>query len=136
MAPSIAIALDAVEGADPKWKDYFVAGSVLSGEVRISCSEPVDCQAVRCVIGWHTEGRGDRDEGTAWSKTLHTGPLNGQHTFPFEAVLPIDGPISYSGHYVNIVWTVTSVIELAWKKDPQAEVRFFVLPAPYLETSQ
>ncbi len=135
MVPSVAIALDVVSGADPKWKDYYVAGSVLSGQVLVTGDGPIECEAVRCVISWHTEGRGDRNEEAVWSKTLHEGPLTADASFPFEASLPVRGPISYSGHYINVVWTVTAIVDLVRGKDPQAVARFFVLPAPYVEAS-
>lgn len=131
MTPQISVTLEPSDWPDPKWRNYHLAGNVIRGEVRVESDGPLECRAVRCVVGWHTEGRGDRDEGVAAAMTLHDGPLNGNRSFPFEASIPVNGPISYQGHYINIVWSAKAVIDLAWKKDPVSEAQFVVLPAPY-----
>ncbi len=131
MQPEIIVELDPSDWPDPKWRNYHLAGSTVTGKVHVRCDEPLECQAVRCAAGWHSEGRGDRDEGMVMGKTLHDGPLEESSSFPFSLTVPVNGPISYSGHYISIVWEVKAVIDLAWKKDPATEATFVVLPAPY-----
>ncbi len=132
MAPRIDIELDKSDWDDPRFERYYLAGSTVRGKVVVTASEPLDARAVRVAAGWHTEGRGDRDEGMVASATLHQGSIMGRQEFPFELKLPEDGPVTYEGHYIRIVWSVIAVIDLAWKKDPQAEQVFFVMPAPVL----
>ena len=136
MAVDVAIELDEPDWADPEWSRHYVAGNILSGVVRVRSDQEVNCRGVHCVVGWHTEGRGDKDEGIVWSNTLHEGPLSGEQTFPFRLTLPLNGPISYSGHYIRIVWTVNAVVALDWQKDPSAEVLFFLMPAPFVESER
>ena len=126
-APNIWIDLDPGPWTEPEWKDYYTCGGAVSGRVRILADEPVNCRGVRLTVGWHTEGRGDRDEGKVHEETVHEGELpTGDHTFPFSARLPQEGPISYAGHYINIVWRATAHIDLAWRRDPTAEKVFYV----------
>ena len=128
--PHIRIELDPGEWTDPKWEKYRLAGGRVSGKVIVDCPGPLSCEAIRCVVGWHTEGRGDRDDGMIAVRTLHKGSLETRRSFDFQVELPVNGPISYAGHYINIVWTVTAIIDLSWKKNPQAQETFYLMPAP------
>ena len=129
MAPSIQIELDPGPSSDPGLADYHVCGGTISGHAVVSTDEPLNCRAVMLSVGWHTEGRGDEDEESVFEEWVHEGELSaGEHRFAFSARIP-DGPMSYAGHYINVIWRVTAQIDLAWKRDPTAERTFFaVLP--------
>jgi hypothetical protein len=128
-APRVTIILDPGPWSEPEYAAYRVLGEPLSGKVRIAADEPATCRAVTVSLGWHTEGRGDRDEQTVWETRLHEGEIPaGEMEFPFRAELP-RGPMSYAGHYVNVLWEVAARIDLAWKRDPAAQQRIHaVLP--------
>ena len=132
MAPAIRIELDKSDWDDPRFERYHLAGTQVRGRVIVSAPEPLETKGVRVVAGWRTEGRGDRDEAMAALKTCHRGTISGQQEFPFELPVPVDGPISFDGHYIQIVWRVVAIIDLSWKKDPKAEEIFYVMPAPAL----
>jgi hypothetical protein len=127
--PQVHIELDPGPWTEAEYADYRVLGEPISGKVRIAADEPITCRSVTVSIGWHTEGRGDRDEGTVWESQVHEGEIPaGEMELPFRAELP-DGPMSYAGQYINILWEVAAQIDLAWKRDPTAERRFHaVLP--------
>ena len=129
MSVLIRIQLDPGQSDDPDWERYRVGGDRISGQVVVETDELIECRAVRIAGGWHTEGKGDRDEEVIYATTLHKGKLNATHQFPFETMLP-EQPISYSGHHIKVIWTATATVDLAWQKDPRAEEMFFVLPIP------
>lgn len=123
-APRLDIELDPGPWNDPQWAEFRAAGDSVSGRVLLFVDDLISCRRLLVSVGWHTEGRGDRAEGTCGEETLLEGELHpGEHTFPFSFRLPA-GPISYAGHYVNIVWQVAARLDLAWKRDPKAERRF------------
>ena len=130
-SPSIHVELDPGPWSEPEYADCRVCGETVSGSVVVQAEEPVRCRAVVVSVGWHTEGRGDRDEETLWEQRVHEGELlPGEHRFPFSATLPAE-PMSYAGHYININWQVKATIDVAWARDPHAERQFYaVLPEP------
>lgn len=127
--PRVQIELDAGPWSEPEYADYRVLGEPISGKVLITSDEPLTCRSVTVTVGWHTEGRGDRDEHAVWESQVHEGEIPaGAIEFPFRTELP-GGPMSYAGHYVNVLWEVTARIDLAWKRDPTAQRRMHaVLP--------
>ena len=124
--PKLSIELDPGPWKDPNWADYRPAGGVISGRVLVTCDEPTQCRRLSAIICWHTEGRGDTDRDEVLSESLVEGQVPaGQSEHPFSLNLP-DEPISYSGHHIKIIWTVTARLDLAWKTDPKAEQVFYV----------
>ena len=124
--PVVSIELDPGPWEEPEMADHREAGGTISGRVLLSTDEPVDCRKVVVEVGWRTEGRGDRDGEMCSSVTLHSGEIQpGDEAFPFEFDLPA-GPMSYAGHYINIIWNVQARVDLAWKFDPVAVRQFFL----------
>ncbi len=122
--PTATIELDPGHWADdPQWADCRPAEGNLSGRVRVDVDEPLNPRRVILRVKWYTEGRGDRDEGIHWEEVVHQGPLVGGEEFPFEVQLP-EGPLSYSGRLIKIIWAVEVHFDIAWRKDPKFEQRF------------
>lgn len=108
--------------------DHRPAGGTISGRVRMTADDMHDCRRLILTVGWHTEGRGDRDSHHITEISLHQGQINpGEEEFPFRCELP-EGPISYAGHLINIVWEVQARLDLAWKIDPKVSRQFYLLP--------
>lgn len=59
-------------------------------------------------LAWYTRGRGDRDSGIVASETLEGPGVSDRRSFRFR--LP-DGPYSFSGKLISLVWTVEAVLE-------------------------
>ena len=61
-------------------------------------------------VGWHTEGRGDTDQGHAQLWQLETlprvGSLEGDR-YRFETEIPSDAPASYDGKLIRVIWSVS-----------------------------
>lgn len=126
-APEITFELDPGPwGTDPEWRDFRATGGSISGRATVTTDELIKCRGVDLVLGWRTEGRGDRDQQLILEDRVHAGELYpGTRVFPFQATLP-EGPISYDGHHIKIVWFVGIQIDIAWKRDPKNEMPFFV----------
>jgi hypothetical protein len=65
-------------------------------------------RTVEVRLVWHTAGKGDRDVGVVEKASLHAGGSRDQQ--PFELRAP-DGPYSFSGRLISLVWGVEVVIE-------------------------
>jgi hypothetical protein len=139
--PTLRIELDppnSNHGGQPT--DFAMAESYLPeetirGRVIIDVPEPITCRKIIVNVGWRTEGRGDLDYDSIHEQHVESGELNvGTSTYEFSCELP-DGPISYAGHYINIIWEASARIDLAWKIDPKAAREFYLLPATELSSS-
>ncbi len=130
--PDIRIDLDPGPWTEPEFADYRICGEPVSGDIVIRSEEFLNCRGVVVSLGWQTEGRGNKDSETVWEQRVHSGPIErGETRIRFAAPLPAEGPMSYAGRYINIVWRVAARIDLAWKRDPVAEkVIYAVLPEP------
>lgn len=126
-APQLKIELDPGPwGDDPQWIDYRLAGDVVSGRAVVRLDEAVNCRGVFVTVGWKTEGKGDADSLNVLHTTVARGNLPpGEHVYPFSTQLP-EGPMSYSGHHIQIIWEATVRLDLAWRRDPVESKRFFV----------
>jgi hypothetical protein len=108
----------------------FSPGSTMQCNVQVTPQDNIRCKRVVARIMWHTEGRGDRDEGTvleapiAPESTLQAGQQIYQQ---FNVVLPHE-PWSYAGHYVNIVWELKVIIDIAMASDINASQPFVLAP--------
>lgn len=124
--PVLQIDLDPGPWAESHLQDHRVTGGTVSGRVRMTSEDMMTCRRLTVEIGWHTEGTGDTDRDSVFETELHTGEIYpGEHEYAFSCQLP-DGPVSYSGHLLNIVWSVSARLDLAWKRDPTAVQPFFL----------
>ena len=107
----------------------FRPGEIIQGSIQVTPQADLNCRHFFARLRWHTEGRGDRDDGTAAEQDLYSGQLRGGVPFyqRFQFTAP-DSPWSYSGHYVNIVWAVEASVDLPLAIDPRGEARFILAP--------
>jgi hypothetical protein len=119
-----------VRGGEPAGSVMrFDPGSPVEGKVTITPGADLNCSGITLRLGWHTEGRGDRDRGTAGETVLFQGVLPGGESaeFPFRLILP-DQPWSYSGHYINILWELEADIDLPLAVNPKSRSPILVRP--------
>jgi hypothetical protein len=110
----------------------FAPGDEVTGTAEIVLDSDVRCKQVYVTLKWQTEGRGDGDE----AKIAHV------HVFPdgqaalsagvtvtkeFRFTLP-DGPWSYSGRYVAIVWVIEIQLDIPGRSDIVHQQRFVLAP--------
>ncbi|MEL6149785.1 MAG: hypothetical protein AAFV33_21230 [Chloroflexota bacterium] len=85
----------------------FQPGDLLEADIEIIPEKVLDCKAVEVAVGWHTEGRGDRNSSTIYVEPIpitQITPENPVNEF-FSCRLPTQ-PWSYTGELIQIVWTV------------------------------
>lgn len=130
--PTIRIELEAGDWGDPKYERYHFVGGRVRGRVIVDTQQPIDAKDVRVAVGWATQGRGDPDSAVVAAAKLHEGPIGTTQSFPFSLALPTAGPITYRGHYIQIVWTVTAVLNVRSGRGLTTEEGIVVVPAPDL----
>jgi hypothetical protein len=102
-------------------------GSTVQGWVRLTPDGSVNSDRVMAWLEWHTEGRGDRDQGRADEVEVLKGPLSGSLVQSFTLTLPAL-PWSYAGHYINIIWQVLVVVDIRFARDIRLEEPIAVAP--------
>lgn len=93
-------------------------GSTLTGAVSISPEQPIKCKDVALKLGWHTEGKGDRDAMTYDTDIIHVTEISAEQPvlYPFRFELPAK-PWSYNGEIIQIVWALNVEIDVDSKVD-------------------
>lgn len=123
-SPELTVELDPGPWNDPEWDGFYAVEGRITGRVRVTADEATTCRRLFASLAWHTEGRGDKDEQIVRELTLAESEIRaGESSHEFQFDLPT-GPVSYAGHYINIIWAVRAQLDLAWKFDPKAEARF------------
>jgi hypothetical protein len=63
----------------------FEPGSMIEGRLSITPKSDLRCDSIKIRLGWHTEGRGDRDGRIVTEQEIHKGVLPGdqESVFPF-----------------------------------------------------
>ncbi len=108
---------------------YYVAGEPIAGEVVVDAVEPVQARGLLLELLWYTKGKADPEQQQLWQRRLHEGPIPaGPHRYRFELTLP-DGPASYEGQLVSVVWEFRLWIDMALRRDPGIAQPIWLLPA-------
>jgi hypothetical protein len=105
----------------------YQPGSAVHGWVRVTPDGTVNTNRVLVRLEWHTEGRGDRDGGSASEVVLAQGPLSAALVQPFTLNVPRE-PWGYAGHYINIIWTVVVVVDIPFARDARHEETIIIAP--------
>lgn len=105
----------------------FEPGGVIQGSIQITPDSDLKCKHIFVRALWHTEGRGDKDEGIGVEQDLFQGELRADTPtyYSYHLKLPQE-PWSYAGRYVNIIWEVEASIDLAWARDPKIAERIIM----------
>lgn len=87
-------------------------------------------RAILINLRWRTEGRGDRNDAIVQSLTVPftAGPPRTITKFPFRLTLPPDGPVSYHGSLIRVIWQVEARADLSWGIGPRTAEPFVVVP--------
>lgn len=97
-------------------KSAFRPGEVVRGTASWSLDAPPEGVEVRLV--WFTAGKGDRDVGVVATEPCLVPAGEGRQNFAF--TLP-DGPYSFSGTLVSLLWAV-EVVALPGADGARAEL--------------
>jgi hypothetical protein len=110
-------------------RNVLTAGETVAGTATWQPDRPVNPRAIVISAAWRTEGRGDTSRGHAGEVRFPVGPEGFPPlvTLPFQFVLPPDGPISYDGKIIRILWELVVRIDLPMAVDETYAVPFQVL---------
>lgn len=105
-------------------------GSSVTGEVQrpprpIDDKDPV--RALRLSLYYETEGLGDQDRHVASSVELPVGD-DGVLNSRFELPVPSQGPISYDGRLMRVVWAVEARLDVKLRRDLKVSRPVLVVP--------
>ncbi len=83
--------------------------------VQVEAHGAVACDGLRLELGWRTHGRGDREVGVAWTRSLYSGDwaAGSQAEFEYEAPIPPIGPgnpATHHGEHFNVDWYLTASV--------------------------
>ncbi|MBN2138231.1 MAG: hypothetical protein JW720_10520 [Sedimentisphaerales bacterium] len=82
-------------------KTEFRPGEKLAGTIRWNL--PENAESVEVCLFWRTEGKGTQDTGLIDSAKFDVTGSLGQKEFAFQ--IP-EGPYSFSGRLISIVWAI------------------------------
>ena len=100
-----------------------VAGDRISGHVTYSPNEKTPPKTATVELVWRTEGRGTKEHEVVRSLTLSPAELSTGSAIPFTFQTPYEGPITYNGSLLRIIWEIKTTVTLpglGFKKDELA----------------
>jgi hypothetical protein len=92
-------------------------------------------RSILVSLGWRTEGRGfvDRQRVASMSPTVNRVVAGRPTMIPFAVELPLEGPMSYVGSLMRIIWELTVDIEKPWAIDEHLTIGLIVVPRGLVE---
>jgi hypothetical protein len=111
-------------------EDSVFAAATLKGIATWWADRDVFPRSIIVALGWRTEGRGDVDSDRVaeWREAGRTVFAGEVVRVPFTFEIPGDGPVSYDGKLIRVIWEVRVRVDLPWAVDEKAEFPFRVRP--------
>lgn len=110
----------------------IAAGETLSGTLTWNAPNAKVPKKATISIGWVTEGRGTRDRRTVQEVALDPNQLASSQgvPIPFSLQIPPEGPITYNGSLIRIIWEMKVLIDLPglFARDDKQSWQVEVLP--------
>lgn len=87
-------------------------------------------KAIHVALRYKTEGRGTEEGDTVAEMEQD---IDGDSSFttpwlPFEFVVPSDGPVSYEGNLIRLLWAITVELDIPWARDEESFEPIWVVP--------
>jgi len=98
-------------------------GQILRGDCYWQTNSDKEFQPATLKIGWRTEGRGNVDKDQ-FSQKIKLASLV---SVPFDYEIPLNGPLSYDGQLIRIIWEVAVEIDQFWFGGEKEEKVFRVV---------
>lgn len=105
---------------DQPWAE---CGDYVSGTV--SWSGPKRPRSVKVRLRYRTEGRGNTDKGEASEVEVLADNQGYQQ---FRLAVPSEGPVSFDGNLISLIWEVELRLDLKGRRDPKERERVEILP--------
>lgn len=84
-------------------------------------------------LQWRTEGRGTVNSAIVWEQKVPAMGMPLQ--IPINASLPVDGPVTYNGNLIRIIWEVIAGLDVAMRQDPVEVQMLTVMPRQLVQGS-
>jgi hypothetical protein len=82
--------------------DTVAAGEVITGRVYWSAEGGRRPRRILVAAVWETAGEANKVRGVA--RAMEHVPRGAEATFPFRLLIPHEGPITFKGELVSVVW--------------------------------
>lgn len=105
------------------------AGGLGMAHVVCDLEQAADVRAVLVQVGWRTEGRGERNAGVVSEQQVDV-IREGAGTWVRQSVpfaIPAEGPISYDGVLMRIIWELAVRVDIAGGRDIEERTAFRVV---------
>ena len=89
-----------------------VAGDRISGHVTYVTTEQTLPKTAKVELVWRTEGRGTKEHEIVRSLTLSPTEFSTGSAIPFAFQTPYEGPITYNGSLLRIIWEIKTTVTL------------------------
>ncbi len=108
----------------------IAVGGGISGRAMWVPERQVQVRGLVAQVRWRTEGRGIVNNAVVWQQTTPVGMvvIGSPVEIAFAATLPADGPVSYNGTLLRIIWEVEVHADIPMAADEQAALPFIVVP--------
>jgi hypothetical protein len=101
MAPTFHLSLDHL---------VVKTGDRLSGSIAFPPQTQPKIKRITVELGWHTEGRGQTDREAQTPLVIDPQQFNEGYPISFDLQIPPEGPITYNGALLRILWSVKASI--------------------------
>ncbi len=116
-------------------KGIVEVGGIVRGRIErvgqvddLASSSDHRIRGVRVVLGYTTEGRGDVDREVVVNKEFPVDAYGGVDSH-FELPVPSNGPISYDGRLIRVLWSVVARIDVKFASDPTTRIPVLIIPS-------
>ncbi len=111
----------------------LVVGEQLTGSVSWNPTDRhKDLKSANLQLRWYTQGRGTRDSTVVYQEELDLDRLASSYIspIPFSIRIPDEGPITYNGSLIRILWEVNVSIKVPglFKRGKQESCPLHVIP--------
>ncbi|MGI9615715.1 MAG: hypothetical protein ACR2QO_22575 [Acidimicrobiales bacterium] len=85
-------------------------------------------RAVRLTLGYETEGRGDVDKQTVAEQRFPVDEY-GRVDASFGLAVPSNGPISYDGRLIRVLWSIQARVDVKLAMDRTTDIPVLIIPS-------
>ena len=83
---------------------------------------------VRLEVFAEVSGSGTGEKVEVFNQLISEGAVRSPSQLGFEVALPVNGPCSFEGRYVKILWKVKASVDVDWAIDPKSVAVFRLVP--------
>jgi hypothetical protein len=128
---NIKFGFDLSGGEDSNGVVRFEPGSRLAGVATVLPGEPINFRQMVVRVGWHTEGKGGRDQQIVGELPFPQSAGQLAPNVPLSQAFAVDlprNPWSFAGHLITIVWTVRVFIDVPLGENIVGIANFVLAP--------